>query len=71
MKKLAIIAAALGIFIALSAFIAGANSFIDIKTFFRLGLGGIALMLFSSVYFLVSSFLTSKFLIRQRLLEIE
>ncbi|MBV8255893.1 MAG: hypothetical protein JO154_25080 [Chitinophaga sp.] len=71
MKKLAIIAAALGVLIALSAFIAGANSLIDIKTFFQLGLWGIALMLFSSVYFLISSFLLSQTLIRQRLFEIE
>ncbi|WP_255578537.1 hypothetical protein [Chitinophaga sp. sic0106] len=71
MKKIAIGAAALGILIALSAFVASTNSLIGIKTFFRLGLGGLGLMMLASAYFLVSSFLISQMLLRQKLLEME
>ncbi|MFB6455313.1 hypothetical protein ACE38W_08595 [Chitinophaga sp. Hz27] len=55
MKKLAIIVATLGVIIAISSFIASANSLIGIKTFFKLGLGGIFLMILASVYFLIST----------------
>ncbi|WP_143304747.1 hypothetical protein [Chitinophaga vietnamensis] len=54
MKKLALIAAATGIFVALAAFAASETGIIGIKTFFELGFAGLGLMILSSVYFLFS-----------------
>jgi uncharacterized membrane-anchored protein len=55
MRKAALFTALAGILLALVAYFANETGFIDIKTFFKLGFVGLALMMLAAAYFIFSS----------------
>lgn len=55
MRKAALLTALAGVLLALVAYIANEIGLMDIKTFFKLGFIGLAMMIVAAAYFLFSS----------------
>lgn len=55
MKRIALIAAAAGIVVAILAYAAHSADLLGVKAFFKLGIAGLCLMIASAAYFIVSA----------------